>query len=188
MKSPEKLYEGNMRKKYLLFAIPLILSSLLSQSYSFVNSIMIGKLIGSETFAATAVTAQLLDFINSIFYGYLTGVGIYVSVLYGKGDYGKMYNVIRINYAISAGAAILIAFLCNLFCHEIFAVLNVSTEVYANAEAYFRTYVTGLLFFQFNWGFTYISNGMGGDQDAPACFLCDRYSQRSFELSFLGSP
>ena len=55
MKKPEKLYEGNMRKKYLLFAIPLILSALLSQSYNFVNSMMIGKFIGSEAFAATAV-------------------------------------------------------------------------------------------------------------------------------------
>ena len=70
MKKPEKLYEGNMRKKYLLFAIPLILSALLSQSYNFVNSMMIGKFIGSEAFAATAVTAELINLLDghSIYY------------------------------------------------------------------------------------------------------------------------
>lgn len=161
MKKPGKLYEGNMRKKYLLFAIPLILSALLSQSYNFVNSMMIGKFIGSEAFAATAVTAELIDLLNSIFFGYLTGIGIYVSVLFGKSKYEKMLNVIKINFMLSFIFAIIISLVCNLFCKQIFDILNVNDEVYKNAEIYFRTYVLGYLVFQFNWGFTYISNGMG---------------------------
>lgn len=161
MKKPEKLYEGNMRKKYLLFAIPLILSALLSQSYNFVNSMMIGKLIGSTAFAATAVTTELIELLNSIFFGYLTGIGIYVSVLFGKSDYQKMLNVIKLNFLLSSALAIIISLVCNLFCNQIFQILNVNDEVYKNAELYFRTYVCGYLVFQFNWGFTYISNGMG---------------------------
>lgn len=161
MKKPEKLYVGNMRKKYLLFTIPLILSALLSRSYSLINTIMIGKFVGSEAFAATAVTAQLIDFISSIFYGYLTGVGIYVSVLFGRNEHEKMLNVIKINFLISSALAILISLLCNLFCGQIFDFLNVRDEIYEDAEVYFRAYISGFLFFQFNWGFTYISNGMG---------------------------
>ena len=161
MKKPEKLYEGNMRKKYLMFAIPLILSALLSQSYNFVNSMMIGKFIGSEAFAATAVTAELVELLNSVFFGYLTGIGIYVSVLFGKSEYEKMLNAIKVNFLLSSSFAIIISLACNLFCKQIFDVLNVNDEVYKNAEIYFRTYTMGYLFFQFNWGFTYISNGMG---------------------------
>ena len=161
MNKPEKLYEGNMRKKYLLFAIPLILSALLSQSYSFINSMMIGKILGSEAFAATAVTAELTEFLNSIFFGYLTGIGIYVSVLFGRNEYDKMLNVIKINFLFSAIFALIITLVCNLFCKQIFDILNVNDEVYKNAEAYFRIYTCGYLIFQFHWGFTYISNGMG---------------------------
>lgn len=161
MKKPEKLYEGNMRKKYLLFAIPLILSALLSQSYNFINSMMIGKLIGSEAFAATAVTAELLETINSIFWGYLTGVSIYVSVLFGRNEYDRMLNIIKFNFLLSSVFAIIISLVCNLFCKQIFDILNVNDEVYKNAEAYFRIYTLGYLLFQFNWGFTFVSNGMG---------------------------
>ena len=161
MKKPEKLYEGNMRKKFFLFALPLILSALLSQSYSFVNSMMIGKFIGIDAFAATAVTADLIQLLNSIFFGYLSGVGIYSSVLFGKNDYEKMLNVIKINFLFSSCLAIAISVLANVFCHQIFDVLNVSDELYRDAEQYFRMYVLGYLFFQFNWGFIYISNSMG---------------------------
>ena len=161
MRNPEKLYEGNMRKKYLLFAIPLILSALLSQSYNFINSMMIGKLIGSEAFAATAVTAELIEFFNSIFFGYLTGVGIYVSVLFGKSEYEKMLNAIKVNFLISGVFALIISLVCNIFCKQIFDILNVNDEIYKNAEIYFKTYAFGYIVFQFNWGFTYIANGMG---------------------------
>lgn len=161
MRGPEKLYEGNMRKKYLMFAIPLILSVLLSQSYNLINSMMIGKFIGSDAFAATAATAQLIEFIDSIFYGYLTGVGIYVSVLFGRNEYTKMLNVIKINFLITSSVAVVFSLLCNVFCSQIFSFLNVNDEIYANAAAYFKTYMWGLVLLQFNWGFTYISNGIG---------------------------
>lgn len=161
MKKPEKLYEGNMRKKYIMFAIPLILSALLSQSYNFINSMMIGKYVGSDAFAATAATAQLIEFIDSIFWGYLTGVGIYVSVLFGKNEQKRMLNVIKLNFFITSITAIIFSALCSAFCEQIFSFLKVNNEIYHNAAEYFKTYMWGLVFLQFNWGFTYISNGMG---------------------------
>lgn len=161
MKNPEKLYEGNIQKKYLLFAIPLILSGLLSQSYNVINSMMIGKFIGSSAFVATAVTAQLLEFINSIFFGYLTGIGIYVSVLFGIGDYKRMLNVIKINFLFTSVLAVTVTLSCNIFCDQIFTALNVNAEVYRSAEMYFKIYTCGYIFMQLNWGFVYISNGMG---------------------------
>ena len=137
----KKLYEGNMRRNYLAFAIPLIISALLSQSYGFVNSLMIGKYIGSIAFTATAVTADFLGMINSIFYGYLTGIGICISVYYGKGDYQKMMDLIKLNLPVSSALALIISLVCNLFCHQIFDVLNVGDDVYKMAEQYFRIYV-----------------------------------------------
>lgn len=161
MKAPEKLYEGNMHKKYLLFAIPLILSGFLSQSYNFINSMMIGKHLGSDAFAATAVTAELLQLFSSVLWGYLTGIGIYVSILFGKGDYEKMRNIIKINFMFSTVFALLVSVGCNLFCPQIFDILNVNDEIYKDAERYFRTYVCGYPILQLTWGFMYIANGMG---------------------------
>ncbi len=161
MKSPQKLYEGNMKKNYLLYAIPLILSAIMTQSYNLVNSMMIGKFIGSEAFAATAVTAQFIQAIESVFWGYLTGIGIYVSVLFGRNEYQKMFSVIKINFSISSAMAVLISILCNVFYKQIFDILNVSDEVYTNARLYFCTYISGLAFAQLSWGFTYVSNALG---------------------------
>ena len=122
---------------------------------------MIGKFLGSEAFAATAVTAEFIEFLSSIFYGYLTGIGIYVSTLFGKSEYGKMLNVIKLNFLFMSILAVITALVCNVFYTQIFDVLNVNRDIYTNAARYFRTYTCGFIAFQINWGFTYISNGMG---------------------------
>lgn len=157
----EKLYEGNMRKKYLMYAIPLILSSLLTQSYQLINSMMIGKFIGSHAFAATSSTGPLIELIDSLFWGYLTGVSIYAAILFGKGDCKKLLNVIKMNFIISALLAITLGVGCNIFHKQLFNLLNVSDELSRDAYAYFGTYMYGLVILQLGWGFAYIAHGLG---------------------------
>jgi len=161
MTKPKRLYEGNMRKNYFFYALPLILSALLAQSYSFINSIMIGDFIGSTAFAATAVSSQLVLAIQSVFWGYLTGIGIYISVLFGQNERKRMLGIIKFNLLISSLIALGISLFCILFCDDIFNLLNVSREVYSDAKLYFCTYISGLVCFQLNWGFTYIANALG---------------------------
>lgn len=157
----EKLYEGNMRKKYLLYAIPLILSSLLTQSYQLINSIMIGKFIGSHAFAATGSTVAFIEFVESLFWGYLTGVSIYVAKLFGSGDHKKMLNVIKINFLISTLLSVIIGAGCNIFYKPLFSLLNIGDELRTEAYAYFGPYMWGLILTQLGWGFTYVSHGLG---------------------------
>lgn len=157
----EKLYEGNMRKKYLLYAIPLILTSLLTQSYQMINSMMIGKFIGSEAFAATGSTAPIIELIDSVFWGYHTGVSIYVAILFGRGDNKRMLNVIKINFLLGTVVAILIGVMCNVFHAPLFKLLNIEDSLSSQAYAYFGTYTMGLAALQLNWGFSYIAHGLG---------------------------
>ena len=43
---------GNPMKQILLFSIPLVLGSLFQQLYSFVDTIMVGRLISNDALAA----------------------------------------------------------------------------------------------------------------------------------------
>lgn len=157
----EKLYEGNMRRKYLIYAIPLILTSLLTQSYNMVNSMMIGKFLGSQAFAATGSTGPIIELMDSFFWGYHTGVSIYVAMLFGRGDNKRMLNVIKMNFLIGSLAAILLGILCNAFYQPLFDVLNIEEGLRKDAYAYFGTYMAGLIVLQLNWGFSYIAHGLG---------------------------
>ena len=56
-----KLYEGNIRRNFFIFAFPLILTALFSQAYSIINTIMAGKLIGDNAISAIGSTAPFVS-------------------------------------------------------------------------------------------------------------------------------
>ena len=53
------LTKGNIYKTFLLFAIPMVLSSLLSQAYSTIDTIMAGKLLGDYAWQPSAPFLRL---------------------------------------------------------------------------------------------------------------------------------
>lgn len=52
---PLDLTTGNPAGQILRFSLPLVMGSLFQQMYSFVDTIMVGRLIGSEALAAGLV-------------------------------------------------------------------------------------------------------------------------------------
>ena len=54
------LTTGKPTKQILLFSLPLVLGSLFQQLYSFVDTIMVGRLISSEALAAVAPVSPFL--------------------------------------------------------------------------------------------------------------------------------
>lgn len=161
MKTIEKLYEGNIRKKYFMYIIPLLLSSLLSQSYTLINSMMIGKFIGSHAFAATSAVSPFIELIASAFWGYYAGVGIYIASLFGKDDKQKMINVIKANFLIMTTLAVLIAIICNVWHKQIFDMLNIGEDIRNDVYSYFSIYMVGLIIFQLNHGLLPIAHALG---------------------------
>lgn len=77
----------------------MVLSGVLSQGYSVINTIIAGKLLGDNALAAIGAISLLETFINSVFWGYGTGVGIYTAHLFGGGKYFRMKSMIISNLA-----------------------------------------------------------------------------------------
>lgn len=157
----KKLYEGNLRKNFFVFGFPLVLTALFSQSFNIVNTIIAGSLLGDQAISATGSTAPLISFISSLFWGYGNGFSIYVAMLFGKGDYRKMLNVIKVNLAISSVFAVIITALCLVFESNIYDFLKIEESLRPETSAYFSTYISGLILCNLNWSLMYISNSMG---------------------------
>lgn len=156
-----KLYEGNIRRNFFIFAFPLILTALFSQAYSIINTIMAGKLIGDNAISAIGSTAPFVSMISSLFWGYATGFSIYVAILFGKGDSKKMLNVIKVNILVSSLVVLTISFLCIILHEYIFDFLNIDESIRKDAFLYFGIYMSGLVFLHITWCLGYISNAIG---------------------------
>jgi len=157
----KNLYDGNIRKNFFTFALPLVLTVLLSQAYNIINTIMASYLIGDRAISAIGSTSAFISLISSIIWGYGTGFSVYVATLFGRGDYPKMVNVIKQNLLLSSLFAIMISVLCIAFHNQIFDFLNIDDNIRKQAFSYFSVYIGGLFVFNINWCSIYISNAIG---------------------------
>lgn len=155
------LTSGNIYKNFFLFAIPIVLSGILSQMYQTINTIIAGRLIGETALSAIGATAPLGTFINSIFWGFATGIGIYTSSLFGAKKYFRLKNVIANNFFALSAVIFAVSLILIIFKDYVYSFLNVNKDILRQADIYFSVCTLGKVFIIIPTAFLYVMTGMG---------------------------
>lgn len=161
MKLTKNLTEGNIYKNMLFYAIPLILSYLLSQAYSTIDGIIAGKLINEFALGAISATSSFEILISSLIGGFCAGFAIYISHLFGKGSYAAIKRDVFSMTLFVAGVSVTISLLAILFRDQILDYLNVDPLLRESAEVYFIIYTAGYVLFFTNRLFVEVLHALG---------------------------
>lgn len=78
------LTKGSVTKGMLMFALPMICSNLLQQLYNIVDTLIVGRFIGTGALAAVGSAYTLMTFIISILLGMCMGSGAIFSIRFGE--------------------------------------------------------------------------------------------------------
>lgn len=134
------LTQGAIWKKLLLFALPLLLSSLVQQLYNTVDLIFVGNFLGKADSSAVGASSLLITCLIGFFGGISVGVGVVVSQIFGAGDKEKLKKAVQnaIALSLSGGAILMLVgyFLAPLFLKW----LNTPAELQADAVGYLQIY------------------------------------------------
>ncbi len=133
----KNLTEGNIYKSFILFAIPIVISGILSQGFNVINSAIAGKYLGETGRAAIGCTAGFISFLSSFFWGYTSGVSLRTAMLFGAEDYDAIKRCYRSNLILICSVGVLINLLCVIFADPIFTFLKVDPSIEADAKTYF---------------------------------------------------
>lgn len=139
------LTKGNVYKNFLVFALPLVLSGVLSMSIEFIDKAVVGRFMGEKSLAAMSAVTPLLTFCSSVLWGYYTGCSIYVARLFGERNYQKIKSTV---YAALLGALVIggcLSLLMVVFHNPVFAALNVKEELRSDALRYYLIRASALL-------------------------------------------
>lgn len=146
----KNLTEGNIYLNLLFYALPLIVSNMLASAYSTVDGIIAGRFIDEFALGAISATGSVDSLLTGLFQGFAVGFSIYISHLFGKGDYSAIkrdtVNMIIFIGAISVGVSALVLF----FQNDLMRYLNVAPELFADAKKYFIIYAMGYVVFFIN--------------------------------------
>ena len=139
------LTKGNPLKVILFFAIPLYIGQLFQLCYSLIDTHIIGSALGETSLAAVGATASLSDMLIEFLNGIICGFGIIISTCFGANEEKKMRKAIGGTLFLSIAFTLLISVLCLVFLPQILGALHVSDELMAEASAYIKIIIAGLI-------------------------------------------
>lgn len=143
-KGTKNLTEGKPWKIIVLFALPLLGSSLIQQMYSTVDLIFVGKFIGKEASAAVGSSDLLVTCIVGLFTGISVGSGVVAAQAFGKKDQKTLHRVIQTAFFFGLIGSLLLMFVGMVMAPVFLRWLNTPDEVFTMALVYLRIYFSGI--------------------------------------------
>lgn len=84
--SQQQMTQGAILPQILRFFFPILLGTFFQQFYNLVDTIIVGRFIGTQALAAVGATGSLMNLVNGFFTGIGSGATVVLSQFYGAGD------------------------------------------------------------------------------------------------------
>lgn len=136
--------EGPIVSKLLLFAGPLMLSSMLQLLFNAADVIVVGRFAGDNSLAAVGSTGSLVNLLVNFFMGLSIGTNVLVSRYYGARHDSDLKETVHTSMAVSAISGVFLAIVGFLFSSTILGWMNSPPEVLPLAALYLKIYFLGM--------------------------------------------
>lgn len=135
--------EGSPARLLLAFTVPMLLGNIFQQVYNLVDSIVVGKFVGSNELGGIGCTGSVHYLIFSIGFGMAVGVGVLISMLYGAGEEERLGRAIYNSFYVLALAALLITLIGGVGTEVILKLMDTPKAVFPHAVTYLRVTAFG---------------------------------------------
>lgn len=164
------LTSGNETKLILRFATPMLLGNLFQQLYNIVDSVIVGKFIGTEALAAVGSSFPIVFSLVSLIIGVASGGTIVIAQYFGARNFERVKASIGTLYLFLFWASLTVTVIGIIFSGSIFRLIQLPEEIIPQAKTYLNIYFLGMIgFFGFN-ATSAILRGLG-DSKTPLYFL-----------------
>lgn len=155
------ILEGNIRRQIFLLTLPLIAGELLQQLYNTVDSLIIGKFLGTEAFAASGIAGSVMNLFIFVLNGFCLGVSVIFSAEYGAGNIDQFRKTNYTAIVFGSGFTVLLSALFIVLTGPVLRLMATPDELMGYCRSYLVVILAGLIATYFNNLFTEILRSVG---------------------------
>lgn len=165
-----QITQGPIWKQLLIFFFPILLGTFFQQMYNTVDTIIVGRVVGTTALAAVGATGPLVNMVNGFFIGISSGATVILSQYYGAGNRQGVHDALHTGVALSLVLGAMITVLGVGLGPWVMGLMNMPENCLADASIYLRIYFAGAI------GSMVYNMGAGilramGDSRRPMVFL-----------------
>ena len=162
--------QGPLLPKIIKFAIPLIFTTLLQNTFHAADLMVIGRFSTYQSMAAIGATATIFGMLVNVFMGVSVGVNVLVAQYFGAKNEEKVRHTIGNSFYVLIAASLVVSLIGIFFSPFIMTLLQCPEVIRADAITYLRTSAFGIIFIALYNGVAAILRALG-DSKTPLYFL-----------------
>ena len=128
----------------LRFALPLVLGTLFQQLYSFADTVIVGRCLGTDALGAVGTTYSLNFLILGFVQGACVGFGIPVAETFGAKDQGGLRKYLFNGVLLCVVLSVVFTLFTTLMAGPLLQLIHTPEELYADAVLYIRIIFLGI--------------------------------------------
>jgi len=135
---------GPILRKMLIFALPLMFSSILQLLFNAADVIVVGRYAGDHSLAAVGSTGTLVTMLTNLFMGLSIGGNVLASRFFGAKQEKDLRETVHTAVALSLISGVLLTIVGQFVARPALEWLKTPEEVIDLAELYLRIYFIGM--------------------------------------------
>ena len=145
----EKRYEmdmcnGPILKKMLMFALPLVCSSILQLLFNAADIVVVGRFAGDNSLAAVGSNTSLINLLTNIFIGLSVGANVLTGRFYGAKQEKDLKETVHTSMLVSIISGFMLTLIGVVFAEKLLILMKAPEEVLGLAAVYLRIYFIGM--------------------------------------------
>lgn len=157
---------GSLIRELIVFSIPLILSGVLQQLYSWADALIVGNVEGELALGAIGGTGSVSGFFVLMITGFTVGTGVLAAQQYGAGKIEDVRDVLGSFTLILGGAFLALSAVGFFTIPAMLRLLDTPADTFGMADEYLRIIFLGIPFLAVYNVFAAVVRAVG-DSKAP---------------------
>ena len=137
------MLHGPLQGKIVRFAIPIALSSVLTQLFNTVDVAVVGRFASSTALAAVGANTFIINLFINLFFGVSIGSSVVIANKIGQSDAEGVRRGISTTAALSLISGVLLLAIGMLVARPLLEWMDTPADVLPDAELYLRIYLWG---------------------------------------------
>ena len=139
------LTKGSVRKGILLFALPLLGSSLIQQLYSTVDLIFVGQLLGTKASAAIGASGLIVTCMIGFFNGMAVGTNVFAARHYGAKRFERLKKLMQTIFWTGIIGGLLLTVIGLVLSPVFLTWMGTPESIFPLAVRYLRIYMASMI-------------------------------------------
>ena len=137
-KGRKDLTKGPIFKQLILFAVPVILSSILQQLYTTADQVIVGKYSGETALAAVGSTGNITNLLVNLFTGLSVGATVTCAKFCGAKDGERVSKTVHTSMGLAVISGIFISLVGIIFAKPIMLAMGTPPDVIGQSVTYMQ--------------------------------------------------